>query len=310
MGRKYDMIFCQFQPHHFTYVVGVFLGKILRIPVVARANDVHRNMGVEPSGLSQRLNGLRRTMFNVLNERFVRYAQKFLVVCSENREILESRTGNLSNIAVSYNGVDINEFKECNKSISRDALNINQDRKLILFIGRFSGPEYKIKVLLDAFKIIRQKLQGSMLLLVGDKLSEELTRKYTANSDVRVTGPVDRDDVKSFIAAADVCIGPLGTTRAIPLKVLEYMACGKPVLTGINSVSKDLAVDKRNIVCVPPKSHAVAASCINILTDEAHAQDLGINARKTALVFSWDRIVSELNDIILGVVRKYSLNNK
>ena len=28
LGRKFDMIFCQFQPHHFTYVVGIVLGNI------------------------------------------------------------------------------------------------------------------------------------------------------------------------------------------------------------------------------------------------------------------------------------------
>ena len=310
LGRKSDMILCQFQPHHFTYVVGVVLGKILRIPVVARANDVHRDMGVEPSGLSQKINGIRRTMFNVLNERFVKYAQKFLVVCSENREILESRIGKLSNVEVSFNGVDINEFKVCNKSLSRDALEINQDRKVILFIGRFSGPEYKIEVLLDAFKLIRQKLKESMLLLVGDKLPDKISRKYKTTFDVRVTGPVDRDEVKRFIATADVCVGPLGSTRAIPLKVLEYMACGKPVLTGFNSVSKDLAIDKRNIVCVSPESHAVAASCIKILTDEEYAQYLGINARETASKFSWDRIVSDLNDTIIETVSNYHLDKK
>ena len=310
MGRKSDMIFCQFQPHHFTYVVGLFLGKILRIPVVARANDVHRDMGVEPSGLSQKINGIRRTMFNVLNERFVKYAQKFLVVCSENREILESRIGKLSNIEVSFNGVDFDEFKECNMDVSRAALGIDQDRKLILFIGRFSGSEYKIEVLLDAFKLIRQKLQESMLLLVGDKLPDNIAGKYKTTSDVRVFGPVDRDEVKRFIAAADVCVGPLGSTRAIPLKVLEYMACGKPVLTGLNSVSKDLAVDKRNIVCVSPESHAVAASCIKILTDEEYAQYLGINARETASKFSWDRIVSDLNDNIIETVNNYHLDKK
>jgi glycosyltransferase involved in cell wall biosynthesis len=310
MGRKSDMIFCQFQPHHFTYVVGLFLGKILRIPVVARANDVHRDMGVEPSDLSQKINGIRRTMFNVLTERFVKYAQKFLVVCSENREILESRIGKLSNIEVSFNGVDFDEFKECNMDVSRAALGIDQDRKLILFIGRFSGPEYKIEFLLDAFKLIRQKLQESMLLLVGDKLPDNIAEKYKTTSDVRVFGPVDRDEIKRFIAAADVCVGPLGSTRAIPLKVLEYMACGKPVLTGFNSVSKDLAIDKRNIVCVSPESHAVAASCIKILTDEEYAQYLVIHARETASKFSWDRIVSDLNDNIITTVNNYHLDKK
>lgn len=310
IGRKSDMIFCQFQPHHFTYVVGIVLGNILRIPVVARANDVHRDMGVEPSGLNQKINGIRRTMFNVLNERFVKYAQKFLVVCSENREILESRIGKLSNIEVSFNGVDFDEFKECNMDVSRAALGIDQDRKLILFIGRFSGSEYKIEVLLDAFKLIRQKLQESMLLLVGDKLPDNIAGKYKTTSDVRVFGPVDRDEVKRFIAAADVCVGPLGSTRAIPLKLLEYMACGKPVLTGFNSVSKDLAIDKRNIVCVSPESHAVADSCIKILTDEEYAQYLGINARETASKFSWDRIVSGLNDNIIETVNNYHLDKK
>jgi len=310
IGRKYDLIFCQFQPHHFTYVVGILLGKILRIPVVARANDVHRDMGVKPSGLGQIMNGVRRTMFNVINERFVKYAQKFLVVCSENQEILESRIGNISNIDISYNGVDIEEFKEIDKRMSRDAINIKQDRKLILFIGRFSGPEYKIEALLDAFKLIKEKVKESLLLLVGDKLPESIARKYMTTSDVSVTGPVDREAVKNYIAAADVCIGPLGTTRAIPLKVLEYMACGKPVLTGVHSVSKDLAVDKRNIVCVSPDSHAVDAASIRILTDEEYALNLGNNARETAQNFSWDRIVSDLNANLIEAVRNYRLIRK
>lgn len=263
-----------------------------------------------PQVLAQKINGIRRTMFNVLNERFVKYAQKFLVVCSENREILESRIGKLSNIEVSFNGVDFDEFKECNMNVSRAALGIDQDRKLILFIGRFSGSEYKIEVLLDAFKLVKKNLQESMLLLVGDKLPDNIAGKYKTTSDVRVFGPVDRDEVKRFIAAADVCVGPLGRTRAIPLKVLEYMACGKPVLTGLNSVSKDLAIDKRNIVCVSPESHAVAASCIKILTDEEYAQYLGINARETASKFSWDRIVSGLNDNIIETVSNYHLDKK
>lgn len=307
IGRNSDVIICQFQPHHFTYLVGIALGKLLRIPVVARANDVHRNMGVEPSGFLHKINNVRRAMFNAINERFVKYAQLFLVVCSENREILESRLGTLSNVYVSANGVDLNEFKECNMRLSRAKLGIGEDRKVILFIGRFSGPEYKIEVLLESFYIIKEKLPESMLFLVGDELPAALVRKYSETPDLRITGPVDRDAIKVHIAASDVCVGPLGRTRAIPLKVLEYMACSKPVLTGVGSVSKDLLVDKRNIVCVPPTHQAVAAACIRLLTVGEHAQDLGIGARETALRFSWDSIVSDLNDLILDTVRKYHL---
>ena len=60
----------------------------------------------------------------------------------------------------------------------------------------------------------------------------------------------------------------------------------KPVVIGLNSVSKDLVIDERHIVCVSPDSYAVADSCIKILTDEEYAQYLGINARETVLNFS------------------------
>ena len=111
-------------------------------------------------------------------------------------------------------------------SISRAALEIDQDRKLIFVIGRFSGQEYKIEVLLDSFHLVKEKIPETMLLLVGDILPDVIARKYEIPFNVGVTEPVDRDDVKSYIAAADVCVGPLGRTRAIPLKILEYLACG------------------------------------------------------------------------------------
>ena len=82
------------------------------------------------------------------------------------------------------------------------------------------------------------------------------------------------------------------------------------MLNGLNSVRKDLAIDKRNIVCVSPESHAVAASCIKILTDEEYTQYLGINARETASKFSRGRIVSDLNDNIIETVSNYHLDKK
>lgn len=304
LGKNANMIFCQFQPHHFTYIVGIILGKIFRIPVIARADDVHRDMGVQSQNFLQKMNDTRRTIFNTLNELFVKTADAFFVVCSENRDILEWRLGKLQNIKVSYNGVDLDTFKECNKIISRDVLKIEHDKKLILFIGRFSGPEYRIEVLINAFNIVQDEFPKSMLYLVGDTIPNSIKNKNVMSSNVMIFGPVSRNKIKHFIAAADVCIGPLGSTKAIPLKVVEYMACGKPIVTGINSVSRDLAVDKSNLVIVSPKAQTVAASIIQIFSDEEYAQNLGMKASNTVLKFSWDRIVSDLSRDIMETVEK------
>lgn len=306
VGKNSDIIICQFHPHHFTFIIAFFLGKIFRIPVVARANDIHRKMGIENRPFLQKVNIYRRTIFNTLNESFVKYANSFLVVCSENKEILESRLGRLKNLRISYNGVDPNEFKGISEKDAREYLNIGLKDNVILFTGRFSGPEYRIDILLKAFKIIQEDIPNSLLILVGDRLPRAIRREFITDSKrMKIIGPVTRSEIKKYLAASDICIGPLGSTRAIPLKVLEYMVCGKPIVTGINSVSRDVAVDGFNCICTPPEPQAVAEAILKVLENVEYAQYLGTNAIRTAYDFTWDKIVQDLEEILLEAINNH-----
>lgn len=298
LGRDVDIIFCQFQPHHFVFVVGFLLGKILRKPVVARADDVSREMGEDPRYLST-ITRKRRQIFNIFNEFFIKYVNSFLVVCSEHREILEARLGKLNNIQLSYNGVNPDEcIKACGEEL-RQYLNIESNKRVILFIGRFSGPEYRIEILFEAFSIIQTAIPNSLLLLIGDVLPKKLVKKLENNTNnIRIIGPTIRSEIMKYVSIADVCIGPLGVTRTIPLKVLEYMACEKPIVTGLGSVSKDVAVNGYNCLCVAPEPHYVAEAIVQILKNEDVARFLSVNARNTALKYSWDHIALDILTIL------------
>jgi len=303
--KSSDVIICQFQPHHFTFIVGFFLSKIYNIPIVARANDIHREMGVENYSSFQRLNIFRRSMFNTLNEAFVKYADAFLVVCAENKRILESRVGKLHNINLNFNGVDESEFFNIDKSGSLQHLQLQDSDKIILFVGRFSGPEYKIEVLMNAMKKVQNILPECILLLVGDKLPDNIKqRNLSQNLRVRVVGHVPRSEIKHYLSVADLCIGPLGRTNAIPLKILEYMICGKPVITGFKSVSQDVAIDGYNCLVIPPEPDLLADTIVEVLQNNEYAEYLGKNARETALRFTWDSIAEELEIILLKTLRK------
>ena len=80
-GKHVDVILSQFHPHHLLCPIAVLLGKILRKPVVFRANDVYHEMGL----------GFIVKFINTFNERFIKYAKAFLVVCSEHKGFLLSR---------------------------------------------------------------------------------------------------------------------------------------------------------------------------------------------------------------------------
>ena len=83
------------------------------------------------------------------------------------------------------------------------------------------------------------------LLIVGDEggltKNKQLAEKYKITERILFTGTIPYTTVPEYIACMDVCLVPFKkgaiAENSLPLKLLEYMACGKPViatpLTGI-----------------------------------------------------------------------------
>lgn len=305
LGKSADVIICQFHPQHFVFVTATTIGKIFQIPVVARANDIYRYMGVERTGFK----ACMTKIVNTFNESFIKYVNVFLVVCSENKEILLSRlkmdTTNLS-IGLSYNGVSLSEFKNVpSKEDARDLLNIDTDKKVITFIGRFSGKEYGIEVLLKALPFILKKEPKTLLIMVGDQLTshqQRLINTLNIYKNVKIYGAMPHKQIIKFVMAADVCIGPLKPTMAIPQKILEYMICGKPVVTGIKSISKDLNPNS-NFLVVPPEPKSVAEAIMKVLQNECYANRLGSYGKRSVGKFTWEKIGADLERIVIQTLK-------
>jgi len=101
LGRRTDVIVAQYHPHTLLAPFAVFLGSILKTPVILRADDVYREMGSSPH--------LAEKILNLVNEHFIKYARAFLVVCSEQKRMLLSRQrqgGFERHVFLSINGVD------------------------------------------------------------------------------------------------------------------------------------------------------------------------------------------------------------
>ncbi len=216
-----DIILCQYHPHHFVFPMAVLLGKYLDVPVIARADDIHRQMSKNTNSL-EAITKIFIKLSNTINEAFVKYVSIFFVVCSEQRSMLESRIGRRNNILVNHNGVEIDDLfrldNEANNEALRKYFGINKNEKIILFIGRFSGNEYVIENLIDAFLILNLRISDTTLFLVSDTLTERLQEK-TANQKIKIIGAASRSDIKKYLTISDVCVGPIGRTQTIPLKI-------------------------------------------------------------------------------------------
>jgi glycosyltransferase involved in cell wall biosynthesis len=120
-------------------------------------------------------------------------------------------------------------------------------------------------------------------------------RRLGLEEHVTVEPPVPHHAVAALIAEADVCAAPLGlndrniTQGCCPIKILEYMSAGRPVVASNLPVARELLrEDLDGLLCAPGDPIDLARKLQALLDDRALAQRLAESAAARARErFTW-----------------------
>jgi glycosyltransferase involved in cell wall biosynthesis len=116
-----------------------------------------------------------------------------------------------------------------------------------------------------------------------------------AGEAVTVTGAVD--DVRGWLAAADVCVAPLKLARGIQNKVLEAMAMARPVVA---SAAAAEGIDHAGTIRVAADAREFAAQVLALLDAPTDGAELGRAARAQVIRrYGWDARLAPL-DALFG----------
>jgi glycosyltransferase involved in cell wall biosynthesis len=127
---------------------------------------------------------------------------------------------------------------------------------------------------------------------------------------VHLAGPLPASEVPFFLRKARVGICPLPVGHesvsdrfTSPLKLLEMMALGMPVVATDTAPVREIAEDGRDAMLVPPNDpEALARGIDTLLCDPLRAARLGEAARETAARYSWDRRAAALEGFLLDLL--------
>jgi glycosyltransferase involved in cell wall biosynthesis len=158
----------------------------------------------------------------------------------------------------------------------------------------------------------------AVFAIVGD--GEDLARvrdlaaSRRGGARVTFTGRVPHDRVAAYVAAADVCVAPYAPARhpifrkhgmdRDPLKVLEYLAAGKPTITIDTPRMRALFAAGNEIVLVPPEdAGALGAALRELFADPARASSLATAGRQRVLRdYTWAKHAADLDRIFLEAI--------
>ena len=149
----------------------------------------------------------------------------------------------------------------------------------------------------DAYPVLKEKIPQIKFYAVGRNPISTL--KNLEKNDIFITGEVP--DVRPFISNSDVCIVPLRIGGGTRLKILEYFAMEKPVIsTSIGAEGID-AIDGKHLI-IEDDISKFPDRINELLNDTEYAGYIAKNGRKLAEEkYSWDQYGEKLSQLFSNI---------
>jgi polysaccharide biosynthesis protein PslH len=289
---KISHIFC-FSGQMAQYVPADFDGRFV-MDFVDVDSAKFESYAVEGSGPMRWVNAREGRLLAAFEKDVARRADASLLVSEAEAALFRSRTG-ADNVIALGNGIDTAYY---DPQAAFRKLHPPFADPLIVFTGQM---DYRPNIeavgdfARNAVPIIRARHPEATFAIVGRNPTAAVS-ELSALPGVQVTGAVD--DVRTWLAAADVVVAPLRIARGIQNKVLEAMAMARPTVVS-PAAAEGIEAENGQHFFVEADVHAEAERVSALLDDVGLGVQIGRAARAhVESCYGWQKQFAPLNDIM------------
>jgi len=239
-------------------------------------------VGGERSALNRVLGGVAGFLYRnadrivVVTESFRTHLMKFWHVTAERISVVE-------------NGVEPELFAPVDATGLRRELGL-EGKFVVGYIGTL-GMAHGLGTVVEAAQRIASTLPEVVFLLVGEGAEKQRIAELARDrgvANIRFVDQQPREKIPAFISAADACAVLLRKSEVfqtvIPTKMLEFMACQRPVLLGVDGQARQLLEQAGGGIFVEPENVESLVDAITRLRANPELRtSLGQNGRRFVL---------------------------
>ncbi len=286
------------------------LSRIFKIPCIKEVNGID----IDEAITKHVGDGITLRIIDSMEKRNLPRADKHIVVTAKLKDVLiEDYKISNDKIVVIGNGANTDLFKPMDESLVKVALNLNVGDRYICWVGGLA-PWQGVEYFISSMPHIIKEYPNARALVVGEGETKgdliDQSIQLGISDKVIFAGRVPYEKVPCYINASDICVAPFTTKRAhrigaSPLKINEYLSCGKPViasriagLEAIESHGCGYLLDSIN-------PQEIAQKVIILLLDSNLRQRMGENGRTYVLEnHSWESVSKKVIDVCEKVIEK------
>ena len=202
-------------------------------------------------------------------------------------------------VTVVPNGVQLELFRRGGRKAIRDRLGI--DAAVVIGFAGSLKPWHGVGLLLEAFASLPSSYR---LLVVGEgperKALEGQALRLGVGARAIFTGTVLHAQIPAYLDAMDIGAAPFEPMAGFyfsPLKVVEYLAAGLPVVASRQG-DLPLLVGDAGILYEPGSHDALSGALRRLGEDAALRSRLGRNAVVRAAGQDWDRVAARVESVL------------
>ncbi len=282
------------KPQPMNGLAGLLAARILGAPMFVDCDDYE-------AGANRFGAAWQRRMVQLWEDRLPRAANGVSVNTRFMQQYCEEHGVPAGHIYYVPNGLRAAQFDPPNPTdvqALRAKLGLESHPTLIYF-GAISTIAHGVQLLLEAFAIALHQLPHARLLLVGDGDDRPALQAHSLNLGIGHaviwTGNVAPTATRNYLALAQASCDPVADTPAMaarsPLKIVESLAQGIPVLTGNIGDRRELLGESSGLIVTPGDPAALAAGIVALLNDPNQRNIMAKAARQQAENLRWERIV-------------------
>jgi len=272
-------------PQLLECLAGLWIATLKGVPFVFEVRDLWpESLTLDADSF---LNRRVRAVLTRISELLYRRARHIVVVTPAFKKyLIEHYNVTPEKISIVMNGVDPEVFTPDGETGSAVEELQLAGKFVVSFVGVL-GNAHGLSTVVHAAARLQETRPDVLFLLVGEGADKSNVQALAAQMGVRnllVIGQQPRNKIPALIRASSACMVLLKKSdvfkTVIPTKMLEFMACGRPVILGVEGQARELVEDADCGVCVPPEDSASLAGAIEQLHGDAELRKrLGENGR-------------------------------
>lgn len=253
-------------------------------------------------------------MYSMIRPKYVvkksfQEADKILVITDYLRNVLVNQGVDENKIFHVPNGVNLELFDPAKYSKS-EIFELRKSiggEKLIVFAGSLQD----LNLIIDSADLVIKKYPNVRYLIVGDHRDPKKSKQYWEDKVNKADlaknfiflGRRPQSDIPKYLLCADVCIDSFPNepyfAAAHPIKLLEYGACGKPIIATKVSETATLMQNGKFGYLAEPEDIKSYANCIINALQNGQLNEMTLAFRNYVRKnFCWKTISENLEQIL------------